>query len=130
VTARSILVVDDNTDAADMLALILESLGHTVRVAHDGYHALRALDEMSFDVAILDIGLPIMDGYELARRMRSNPTCCGTHLIAHSGYGQPSDRERSARAGFDAHLVKPSSIDALEDVIERLGGRRPLATAV
>lgn len=122
--SHQILVVDDNVDAADMLALILESLGHSVQVAHDGHAALRALDERSFDIAILDIGLPIMDGYELAHRMRSNPTCRSTRLIAHSGYGQPADRERSARAGFDAHLVKPSSLEALVRVIQQLGERR------
>ncbi len=121
---RRILIVDDNVDAADMLAILLEGLGHTIQVAHDGRAALALAETNTFDVAILDIGLPIMDGYELASRLRSNPRSQNIRLIAHSGYGQPSDRERSARAGFDAHLVKPTTIEAVANVIETFQNRR------
>ena len=118
VRPRRILVVDDNIDAADMLAILLDGLGHTVQVANAGRAALELAETTPFDVAILDIGLPLMDGYELAKRLRASPSCRNIRLIAHSGYGQPSDRERSARAGFDAHLVKPTTIEAVENVID------------
>lgn len=115
-----ILVVDDNSDAADMLALLLEGLGHTTHVAHDATEALAAIDQLTPELAVLDIGLPGMDGYELARRLRANPITRNTCLIALSGYGQDSDKEQSAKAGFDAHLVKPIAFTDLRTVIEQL----------
>ncbi len=115
-----ILVVDDNTDAADMLALLLEQLGHTTRVAHDAVEALAAIEDLTPELAVLDIGLPGMDGYELARRLRANPITRNTCLIALSGYGQESDKQQSAQAGFDAHLVKPIAFGDLRLVIEQL----------
>lgn len=115
-----ILVVDDNSDAADMLALLLEQLGHTTRVAHDADEALAAIDELTPELAVLDIGLPGMDGYELARRLRAHPVTRNTCLIALSGYGQESDKEQSARAGFDAHLVKPIAFTDLRTLIDQL----------
>lgn len=115
-----ILVVDDNCDAADMLALLLEQLGHTTRVAHDAVEALAAIDDLTPELAVLDIGLPGMDGYELARQLRANPITQHTCLIALSGYGQDSDKEQSAQAGFDAHLVKPIAFGDLRSVIEQL----------
>src|SRR5690606_31061 len=103
---RRILVVDDNEDAAKMLGSALSALGHEVRVAHDGPHALAVAREFQPEAAVLDIGLPVMDGYELARGL------CALlpqrpRLIALTGYGQDSDRERARGAGFDLHLVKP-----------------------
>ena len=115
-----ILVVDDNSDAADMLAILLEQLGHTISVAHDGDEVLKLIDDHAPDLAVLDIGLPGMDGYELARRLRANPSTRDTRLIALSGYGQTSDKEQSKRAGFDAHLVKPIAFNDLQQVIEQL----------
>jgi CheY-like chemotaxis protein len=115
-----ILVVDDNSDAADMLALLLEQLGHTTRVAHDAVEALAAIDDLTPELAVLDIGLPGMDGYELARRLRANPITQNTCLIALSGYGQESDKAQSAQAGFDAHLVKPIAFGDLRKVIDKL----------
>ena len=111
---RRVLVVDDNIDAADTLADLATEWGHDVKSAHDGPGALRAAEELVPDIVLLDIGLPQMDGYEVARRMRKNPRLDGTFLVALTGYGQPRDRERALEAGFDRHLVKPVDIDALE----------------
>ncbi|MGE0396764.1 MAG: ATP-binding protein [Kofleriaceae bacterium] len=119
-TGRRILVVDDNEDAADLLALMLERMGHTARVAHDATGALAMVDDFAPDLAILDIGLPVMDGYELARRLRELPATRTTKLLALTGYGQASDKERATRAGFDEHLVKPISLDAIDAIIEKL----------
>jgi CheY-like chemotaxis protein len=103
---RKVLIVDDNIDAAALLAELCETVGHEVKTAHDGPEALRALEGFAPDVAVLDIGLPVMDGYELARRVREQlgERC---RLVALTGYGQEHDRSRSEEAGFEAHLVKP-----------------------
>src|SRR4029077_3167952 len=98
-----ILVVDDNEDAADVLAESLDMMGHTTRVAHDGPSALKLIDGFAANIALLDIGLPAMDGYELARRLRQQPGLEGLKLIAVTGYGQEADKQRSRTAGFDAH---------------------------
>lgn len=119
-TGCRILVVDDNEDAADLLAMMLERLGHTTRVAHDANEALEIVDAFASDLAILDIGLPVMDGYELARRLRERPATSAMKLLALTGYAQASDRDRATAAGFDAHLVKPISIDGIEAIIETL----------
>ena len=118
---RTILVVDDNEDAAEVLAAGLELLGHQTRVAHDGPAALRVLADFKPDIALLDIGLPVMDGYELARRLRQDPSLAHTRLVAVTGYGQDSDRRRSKEAGFDAHLVKPIQLPELDALINNLG---------
>jgi signal transduction histidine kinase/ActR/RegA family two-component response regulator len=122
--ARRVLVVDDNIDAADTLADLASEWGHTVKSAHTGPDALKAAQEMIPDVVLLDIGLPEMDGYEVARRMRANPALDDAFLVALTGYGQQRDRERAAEAGFDHHLVKPVNIDRLEDLL-RSARRRP-----
>ena len=114
---KRILLVDDNVDATDMLRDILTALGYQVVVAYDGPQALVALEHFHVDVAVIDIGLPVMDGHELAGLIRG-----GDHvprLIAMTGYGQPADRERSRQAGFDDHLVKPVDVAALIAVIHR-----------
>jgi CheY-like chemotaxis protein/two-component sensor histidine kinase len=113
---RTILVVDDNEDARVMLADMLVALGHAVHTAADGYEALDVLAHVRADVAILDIGLPGMNGYELASRIRET-SAHAIHLIALSGYGLPNDLVRSERAGFDAHLVKPVEIHRLVELI-------------
>ncbi|SEL08673.1 Signal transduction histidine kinase [Roseateles sp. YR242] len=110
---RRILVVDDNEDAATSLAMILTLDGHTVAQAHSGPEALRHLEQTPTDVALLDIGLPGMTGYELAQRIRAQPALSALRLIALTGYGQQDDRQRAREAGFDAHLVKPTDPDAL-----------------
>ncbi len=113
---RRVLVVDDNADAADLLAYLLGSRGHEVLVATDAPQALELAESFRPEVALLDIGLPVMDGYELARRLRSQNGA--VRLIAVTGYGQESDRARSRAAGFDAHMVKPVDATALEAAID------------
>ena len=112
-----ILVVDDNEDARGLLADILSQLGHDVRAVGDGPQALAMVHEFTPDVAVLDIGLPGMDGYELAAQLRRALPAGGVRLIALSGYGQASDRARSQAAGFDGHLVKPVEVRRLLDAI-------------
>jgi CheY-like chemotaxis protein/two-component sensor histidine kinase len=116
-TSRRVLVVDDNTDAAESVAMLLRLWGHAVRVAHTGPEALRAAEEYQPDVVVLDIGLPGMDGYEVARRLRERPHFQKTVLAALTGYGQADDRRRSEDAGFDHHLTKPVAPDALQTII-------------
>jgi len=110
---QRILVVDDNVDAAESLGTMLAYSGHDVRVAHGGVEALSAAREFSPNVMILDLGMPEMDGYAVARAVRSDPRFAATRLIALSGYGQPDDRRRTADVGFDEHLVKPVEHDVL-----------------
>ena len=102
-----ILVVDDNKDSADSLALLLELTGHEVFTAHDGYSALDAAEQHRPDVVLLDIGLPALNGYDVCRRIREQPWGHTMVLIALTGWGQDEDRRRSQEAGFDGHLVKP-----------------------
>lgn len=117
VRSRRILVVDDNVDAAASLAMILSLDGHEVEQVHSGADALRCLRDFAADVALLDIGLPGMDGYELARRIRDVPGRRDMRLVALTGYGQSDDRERGLAAGFDAHLVKPADPVALSTAL-------------
>jgi PAS domain S-box-containing protein len=114
-----VLVVDDNDDAADLLAEALRHVGHDVAIAHDGPAALRTVESFHPDVAVLDVGLPVMDGYELVQRLR---TVLDDHVrfIAVTGYGQATDRARSKAAGFDVHLVKPIDIPELQRAIDPL----------
>jgi two-component system CheB/CheR fusion protein len=117
-----ILVVDDNVDGAMSLGIVLRLWGHEVQVAHDGFRALEEADRRRFDVAVLDIGLPGLDGYEVARRLRRRPGWAKTLLIAITGYGQNDDRRRSLEAGFDLHLVKPVDPATLEKVLRERAG--------
>lgn len=112
-----VLIVDDNEDAARLLYEALTALGYDARTATDGPMALRVAGEFRPAIGVLDIGLPVMDGYELARHLRERG---GIRLIAVTGYGQPSDHERSRAAGFDAHLVKPIELAELARLLERL----------
>jgi signal transduction histidine kinase/ActR/RegA family two-component response regulator len=111
-----ILLVDDNEGWAEAAAHALTLLGHEVRVAHDGPEALRAVDDFTPTLALLDIGLPVMDGYELARRLRDVPSLSGMRLVAVTGYGESAAVRRSAKAGFEAHLVKPVEVEMLDKV--------------
>ncbi|WP_050463986.1 ATP-binding protein [Herbaspirillum autotrophicum] len=115
-----ILVVDDNADAAQILSELLTFCGYQVRVAGDGPSALHVVQSFTPRIALLDIGLPIMDGYELAGHLRTQPGLAQLQMVALTGYGQATDRQRSAQAGFVRHLVKPVDIDTLEAVIREL----------
>ena len=116
----AIILVDDNVDSAEMMCDLLEALGHRATLTHDGAGALALAQAVAAgsarapDVMILDIGLPDMDGSELARRLRAMPALAATRLVAHTGYGAPHDREKTTAAGFDVHLVKPASIEQLQ----------------
>lgn len=114
-----ILVVDDNLDALETMETLLREHGHQVRAANDPLQALAMANEFQPDVAVLDIGLPIMDGYTLAKELRRQSERKELRLIALTGYGQSTDRERSKRAGFDVHLVKPVNLD---DLLSALNG--------
>jgi CheY-like chemotaxis protein len=113
-----ILVVDDNEDAADTLAMLLEASGHEVLVEHSPHRALARAADAAPQVCLLDIGLPDMDGAELARHLRARPETADALLVAVTGYGQESDRARTREAGFDHHLVKPIDLDKLQAVLE------------
>ncbi|HEX5648015.1 MAG TPA: PAS domain S-box protein [Steroidobacteraceae bacterium] len=116
-TPRRVLVADDNRDAADSLAMLLGAMGHEVEVAYEGHAALALLREFRPDVALLDIGMPGLDGYEIARRLREQPSLRQTRLIALTGWGQMDDKARAAAAGFDLHLTKPADIGAIEAIL-------------
>jgi PAS domain S-box-containing protein len=115
--APRILVVDDSVDGAEMLAEALNAKGYKTQVAFDAVSALRIAAEFRPEIAFLDIGLPVMDGYELAARLRHLPELDGIRLFALTGYGQESDRQKTRDAGFDHHFVKPIELDALEAVL-------------
>jgi CheY-like chemotaxis protein len=116
------LVVDDNVDYADGVAMLLRSAGYEVEVVHTGPEALLAAMEFRPDVVVLDIGLPGMDGYEIAERLRELPESARTVLVAITGYGQDEDRRRSREAGIDHHLVKPVAPETLHKLLDSLAG--------
>jgi PAS domain S-box-containing protein len=115
-----VLIVDDNADSAELLAESVRLMGHVPRVAHDGPAGLRIGAEFRPDVALLDIGLPVMDGYELARHLRALPGLESIRLIAITGYSQEADRRQSVAAGFERHLVKPIQLEQLREVLSLL----------
>ena len=117
---RRILVVDDNVDSAETMAEILKLWGHEVQTAHDGPGALEAARAHHPDAVLLDLGLPVMDGYETARRLRAEGL--GRLLVAVTGFGGAEDRRRTAEAGFDTHLTKPVSPEALRRVLRTPDG--------
>ena len=117
---KRLLVVDDNKDAAESMSMLLEMWGHEVAFAYDGPSALETAEQWRPQAVFLDIGLPGMDGYEVAERLRSLPHAKDAVLIAITGYGQDDDRQRSQRAGIDHHLVKPVAPDALRSLIDSL----------
>jgi CheY-like chemotaxis protein len=123
-----ILLADDNADFADSLAHMLEASGHAVTIVHDGRAALDAARAERFDVGLFDIGMPGMDGYELASALRAEAPTAGLFLVALTGWGQQSDQQRARRAGFDRHFVKP--VDAavlLELLASRFAAGPPVA---
>ncbi|XYI00709.1 PAS domain S-box protein [Sorangium sp. So ce1128] len=129
---RRILVVDDNQDAADTLATLLDAMGNDVRTAYDGWQALRVAEEHRPDIIFLDIGMPGINGYEVAHRLRAQPETRDVMLVAMTGWGQEADRKRSKEAGFDHHWIKPIDPQALDDLLSCSATRRsesPLAAA-
>jgi CheY-like chemotaxis protein len=117
-----IVLADDNEDAVAALDLLLKSWGHSVRTAADGLEAVEAVEAFHPQVVLLDLGMPRVDGYEAARRIRKLPGGRDAVIIALTGWGQPQDRIRTREAGFDAHLVKPVSDDELIRTINLLAG--------
>jgi CheY-like chemotaxis protein/anti-sigma regulatory factor (Ser/Thr protein kinase) len=116
-TGLRVLVADDNRDAAEGLARLLELEGHECHTAYDGLHALELAEQVRPRVAVLDIGMPGLDGYEVAQRIRSLPDGDEILLVALTGWGQEEDRRRAEQAGFDHHLVKPVSAEALLELL-------------
>jgi len=113
---KRILVVDDNVDAATSLAQLMRAMGHEVFVAHEGRSALSDLSRIRPDMALLDIAMPDMSGYELAREIRSRMGSA-VRIVALSGFGLPEDRARALEAGFDQHLVKPADVAFLKSLL-------------
>jgi CheY-like chemotaxis protein len=110
---KRILVVDDNEDAAAMMGMLLNRLGHEVRVAHNGVQALEAGASLLPHAVLMDLGMPVMDGYSACRRMRASAWGANALIVALSGWGQDEDRRKSRDAGFDHHLVKPIPSDEI-----------------
>ncbi|MCE9528037.1 MAG: response regulator [Planctomycetales bacterium] len=121
-SALEILVVDDNRDAADTLALLIKCAGHQVRVAYDGPSALLTAQTQKPDVVLLDIGLPKIDGYNVASRLREQPETKDATIIAVTGYGTDGDKARARGAGFDFHVLKPASV---KDLLALISGTSP-----
>ncbi len=120
-----VLVVDDNRDAADSVAMLLDMYGATATVAYDGASALASLAQWWPDVVLLDLGMPSMDGYEVATRIRQTWRDRPVTLVALTGWGQAADRDRTRAHGFDAHLVKPVGLDALLALLADCGSAAP-----
>lgn len=121
--ALRILVADDHRDSAATLSMMLQIMGGDVRTAHDGVEAVRAVGEFRPDVALLDIGMPNMNGHDAARKIRKQPWGKGIALIALTGWGEAVDRRRSYEAGFDQHLVKPVPQSTLAELLVALSRR-------
>jgi CheY-like chemotaxis protein len=119
-----ILVVDDNRDSADTLAMLLKSLGADVHTAYDGASALESIRICRPTIVLLDLGLPGIDGYEVARRVRSDAPTSELCMVALTGWGQDEDRRRTREAGFDHHLVKPVDLSALQALLASLENAR------
>lgn len=117
---RDILVVDDNRDAADTLAILLRHQGHNTMVGYDGREALDILEQQSADVVLLDISMPHMDGFETAKQIRNRPDGSKIAIIALTGYGQSDDKKRTRQSGFDGHLVKPVDLAELNELLNQI----------
>lgn len=122
-----VLLADDNRDAAESLAMLLQMAGHEVRIAHDGVAAVELAAQFRPDVALLDIGMPGLDGYAVARTIRAQPWGTAPHLVALTGWGQEEDRRRSREAGFDEHLTKPVDPARVEELVARHAAARATA---
>jgi CheY-like chemotaxis protein len=123
-----VLVVEDNADARESFEMLLTLDGHQVCSAATGVKTLRLLDAFKPDAAFIDLGLPDMDGYELAKRLRADPRTASVHLIALSGYGREEDKEACRQAGFDVHLTKPVSLDTVREVLANRRRAEPMGS--
>jgi CheY-like chemotaxis protein len=121
--SHRVLLVDDSPDSSEPLSLLLQSRGHETRIAIDGETALAAADEFAPHCVLLDLGLPRMDGYEVARRLRARPNGAELILVALTGWTGKDVRTRAADAGFDYHLVKPVNWEELEKIVESAGSQ-------
>jgi len=119
--SRRVLVIDDNVDAAESLAQLLELSGHDTRTAADAAWALRLAENFHPEVVLCDLELPGVSGYEFARELRSQPYGAQIVLAALTGFGEPADRQRTALAGFDAHLIKPVDPAIIESFLDDFG---------
>jgi DNA-binding response OmpR family regulator len=116
--SRRVLIVDDNRDAADLIAEFLELSGHATTLAYDGRAALTMACHFKPDVILLDLGLPDLDGFQVAAALRELREFAGTRVVALTAWGDPATRARTALAGFDMHLVKPASFDMILNAIQ------------
>lgn len=123
-TVQSVVVVEDQEDARRMMEILLESKGLTVESAEDGLAGAELIERTMPDLALVDLGLPKLNGFDLARRIRHNSATAAVHMIALSGYGQESDVKAALDAGFDDHLTKPPDFDRLDELIAKAGKRR------
>jgi len=114
---RRVLVVDDNEPSAMTLSWLMELQGFEVRTCFDGRSAVNVAEDFHPEIVLLDLGMPVMDGYEVCRELRSNPALCGTQVVAQTGWGDPETRRRTREAGFDHHLTKPVDMSALMDFL-------------
>jgi PAS domain S-box-containing protein len=121
--SRRILIADDNRDAADSMGMLLSAVGHEVEIVYDGFHALEAARRLRPEVMLIDIGMPRLNGYEVARTVRLEPWSARTVIIALTGWAQESDKQRSRDAGIDHHLTKPVEFTALDEAVSGLSGR-------
>jgi two-component system OmpR family response regulator len=126
-TGQRVLLVDDNTDSSEPLSLLLQAKGHETRISVEGEEAIAMADEFLPDCVVLDLGLPGIDGYEVARRLRERPYGAKLTLVALTGWAGKEIRVRAAEAGFDYHLVKPVNLEELERIVtaERAQSRLP-----
>jgi CheY-like chemotaxis protein len=124
---QRVLLVDDNMDSSEPLSLLLQAKGHETRIAVEGQEAIEVADEFLPDCVILDLGLPGIDGYEVARRLRERPYAATLTLVALTGWAGKDVRVKAAEAGFDYHLVKPVNLEELERIVtaERVQSRQP-----
>jgi PAS domain S-box-containing protein len=129
VDRKRILIVDDNRDAADSLCRLLNAMGHTASATYDGRTGLDAARRQKPDVVLLDLGMPEWDGFEVFRRLRADLTLANTRIVALTGWGREEDRQRTRRAGFDAHLVKPADVKAIDAVLDETSEVTSAATA-
>ena len=126
ITPCRVLIVDDNLDSADTLATILQLLGHATLCVSDPHKVIEAVDAFVPDIVFLDIGMPGLSGYEVARRLRLHPTGKNVTLVALTGWGQAEDRKHTTEAGFDHHLVKPADLAAIQRICAQVSRARTL----